>query len=388
MSVRMEKTKTPGVYKRGSRYVVVYRAGGKQRKESARTLDEARRLKAARTADVARGEFHAASRDTFHDYAREWVERYQGRGRTGFRESTREDYRRLFNAYALRHFPERLRVSEMTPRHVAQYVGWLVEQKTPKGEPLSDSTVRNALNPVRACLRTAVAEGLLRSNPAQGVALPHRPRVEDEEAEEMRALTRAQLGTLLAIVHPRFRVFFTLLAATGVRFSEAIALQWRHVHLDGSRPHVKIRRALVEGRLHPPKTKYGRREVPVAAELVTELRAWRKASEWPRDEDLVFVSLTGTPLRMENVRRRYLRPAAEEAGVAWCGFHTFRHTCASLLFADGRNAKQVQRWLGHHSPAFTLATYVHLLDDDIGAALTIENLDPVAAVLADAGTIA
>jgi hypothetical protein len=32
----------------------------------------------------------------------------------------------------------------------------------------------------------------------------------------------------------------------------------------------------------------------------------------------------------------------------------------------GRNAKQVQHWLGHHSAAFTLATYVHLLDDDLG----------------------
>jgi len=49
----------------------------------------------------------------------------------------------------------------------------------------------------------------------------------------------------------------------------------------------------------------------------------------------------------------------------------FRHTCASLLFAQGRNAVQVQRWLGHHSAAFTLASYVHLLDGDIGAPLTL-----------------
>jgi integrase len=52
-----------------------------------------------------------------------------------------------------------------------------------------------------------------------------------------------------------------------------------------------------------------------------------------------------------------LKPAAQEAGAAWAGFHTFRHTCASMLFHDGRNAVQVQRWLGHHSAAFTLATY-------------------------------
>jgi hypothetical protein len=36
-----------------------------------------------------------------------------------------------------------------------------------------------------------------------------------------------------------------------------------------------------------------------------------------------------------------------------------------MLFRHGLNAKQVQMWLGHHSPAFTLATYVHLLPDDL-----------------------
>ena len=44
-----------------------------------------------------------------------------------------------------------------------------------------------------------------------------------------------------------------------------------------------------------------------------------------------------------------------------------RHTCATELFRRGLNAKQVQVWLGHHSPAFTLATYVHMLSDELPA---------------------
>jgi integrase len=51
------------------------------------------------------------------------------------------------------------------------------------------------------------------------------------------------------------------------------------------------------------------------------------------------------------------------------GFHTFRHTVASRLFEEGRNVVQVQRWLGHHSASFTLDTYVHLLDNDLGEPL-------------------
>ena len=65
--------------------------------------------------------------------------------------------------------------------------------------------------------------------------------------------------------------------------------------------------------------------------------------------------------------------AAGEAGVPWIGFHTFRHTCASLLFDAGRNPKQVQRWLGHHSPAFTLDVYVDLLDDGVGDGLDLAS---------------
>jgi integrase len=62
----------------------------------------------------------------------------------------------------------------------------------------------------------------------------------------------------------------------------------------------------------------------------------------------VFPSLTGTPLAYGNLFRRVLRPVAEEVGAPWAGFHTFRHTCASMLFRRGANAVQVQRWLGHH----------------------------------------
>jgi hypothetical protein len=64
----------------------------------------------------------------------------------------------------------------------------------------------------------------------------------------------------------------------------------------------------------------------------------------------------------------------DRAGVPWAGFHTFRHTCATTLFRRGLNAKQVQVWLGHHSPAFTLATYVHFLADDLPDAAFLDDV--------------
>jgi integrase len=221
-------------------------------------------------------------------------------------------------------------------------------------------------------------EGLVRSNPCDGAQLPHRPQVEDDDDEDdVRALGRDQLHALLTVAHPRYRLLFTLLAATGLRISEAIALQWRHVQLDGSRPHVMVRRRIVRGKVGPVKSagsrsNRSRRDVPIPASLVSELRAWRRETEWPDPDDPLFPTLKGTPLSSDNVRKRYLAPAAEEADVAWCGFHTLRHTFASLHIARGTNVVQLSRLLGHHAPSFTLDVYSHLLEDGVGAPLDLE----------------
>jgi Phage integrase family len=62
---------------------------------------------------------------------------------------------------------------------------------------------------------------------------------------------------------------------------------------------------------------------------------------------------------------RVLKPAANAVGVPWVSFHSFRHTCATILFREGWNAVQVQRFLGHSEPGFTQRVYVHLLDEDL-----------------------
>jgi Phage integrase family len=60
--------------------------------------------------------------------------------------------------------------------------------------------------------------------------------------------------------------------------------------------------------------------------------------------------------------------------LTWVTFHVFRHTCASLLFDEGRNVKQVQEWLGHTDPSFTLRRYVHLMDGGIGDAPFLDDV--------------
>jgi integrase len=356
-------------------YVATWRAQGRQHKETRRTLAEAREAKRIHEADAARGEFSAAARVTLHAYALEWVDRYQGTGRRGFREETRDDYRRLLKRYVLRHFPPGLKLTDVTPRMVAEYIGWLARQPASgrKGRTLSDSSIRNAFKPLAACLATARREGLIRNNPATDAALPHRDQVHDDESRPRPFGTdedgRPLMEMVVALIHPDHRLMFELLAATGLRRSELLALEGRHLALDGGRPYVKVRQrvrrqrkaGLVIGAL---KSRYARREVPLPVELADRLRA-----HIGTPEALLFGSKAGAARDPDNLYRRVLSPACEEAGAEWAGFHTFRHTVASRLFAEGRNVVQVQRWLGHHSASFTLDTYVHLLDGDIGEPL-------------------
>ncbi|MGI8462092.1 MAG: tyrosine-type recombinase/integrase [Solirubrobacterales bacterium] len=87
----------------------------------------------------------------------------------------------------------------------------------------------------------------------------------------------------------------------------------------------------------------------------------------------MFTTPRGNAISDGNLRRRVLAPAADPVGVSWVTFHTFRHTCASLLFEAGRDVKQVAAWLGHADASFTLKTYISLIDDGVGDAEFLDD---------------
>jgi integrase len=121
---------------------------------------------------------------------------------------------------------------------------------------------------------------------------------------------------VLAEIPEEWSPFFDLLASTGLRVSEAIALRWMDLELDGD-PHLWVRRSVVGGVIGAPKSRFERRCIPLDADLVARLagRGCRDAG----DEDLVFSSASGTPLNPDNVRYRVLVPAVERAGLSGIG---------------------------------------------------------------------
>ncbi len=367
MSQGFERTTVPGIYRRGSSYVVKERdATGRQVTRSVRTMAEAKTVKANIRAAAARGELRPSRRITFADYAAEWIETYRGRTSRGFRESTRDGYRQTLTAHANPYFG-RMLLAEIEPRDIKQFMLHLSKKQIgtlKDGSPrtMSRDGVRKVLATVKALLATAFEDGVIRVNPAANVRLPI-PERDDDAAERRRALSPEQLQRVLALVRPDYRLLISFLAATGLRIGECVALRWGDVDLDAGT--IRVRRTFSKGELGPPKSRFGTRTVPLPSGLANNIRKHRSQSSHTAATDPVFSSPTGGMLAPGNLLARVMKPAAREAGVPWATLHSLRHTYATNLFRAGCNVKQVQRLLGHHSAAFTLETYVHVLPEDM-----------------------
>ncbi len=353
---RMIRTGTPGIYRKGTRYVVVFRdTAGKQRKRSARTLAEARATKAALTADVKRGEYVEEARITFAAYAASWIESYGGRTARGVRPRTVRDYRRALGldeqgeptgkgAVA---FFGRMPLGTIRPQDVKRYAETLAASGAAR------NTIRLALAPVRAMLADAFEESVIRANPAARLRLGR--SVASAPVKETHALTEDEVVRVLGEVPERDRLLCEALAQTGLRISEALALT--KADIDFGRRRLSVSRRLYDGELDAPKSKHGVRRVPLSPELARRL--WLVLATKP-GEAVVFPGVDRTGLY------RVVRAAGERAGIEWpVGLHTFRHSAASIMFRRGVPKEAIRRLLGHHSWDFTAGTYVHLDDDDL-----------------------
>jgi integrase len=159
---------------------------------------------------------------------------------------------------------------------------------------------------------------------------------------------------------------------TGLRIGEAIEARFGDVDFGGR--WLAVDRQFYGGTVRAPKGRK-RRRVRLHEDLAREL--WRLRGETRSDDDqLLFTAERGGRLVPSNIMSRVLKPAAVRAGLgqwvgkparaeSWVGFHTLRHSRATELFRAGWNAKQVQMFLGHSDPGFTLRTYVHLLPEDM-----------------------
>ena len=179
-------------------------------------------------------------------------------------------------------------------------------------------------------------------------------------------LTPAQAFAIINQLGLMLRTLVLVTAATALRISEILALQWRDIDVENQ--CIYVRRAYVYGRFGKPKSKASKRPVPLHPLLAAHLLNWRRETPYRKEEDLVFPSfkLKGTkPPRANMLLSDHLRPAAMKVGVVAppraFGFHTFRRTLASVLVANNNDPKLVQELLRHSNIKTTLDVYAQAI---------------------------
>ncbi len=249
-------------------------------------------------------------------------------------------------------------------------------QDHPNPEPvrtLSDSTIRQTFTILRQALDGAVRDGLLARNPCH---LVKRPGVRPIEAKHLDTSTVSTL--LMAAEGLRYAPVLKLIATTGLRRGEALALRWSDVDLDAGVLVVRGTLGRVDGKLliTQPKTERSRREIPLPPSVVAMLKAYRKtqleerlraANVW-QDTGLVFTSELGTPVEPSSLLRD-MKLASAKAGLEGVGVHTLRHSAAVAWLEGGTHIRQVADLLGHSSISITGDTYGHGSQDGAKAAV-------------------
>jgi integrase len=172
-----------------------------------------------------------------------------------------------------------------------------------------------------------------------------------------------EIKGLLAELKDPFKTMVFLAASTGLRVSELLALQWQDIDCDCQQ--INLARAVVHQVVGEMKTEASCKPLALDSGLADVLMDWRARCAYNQAHDWVFASseMKGTqPYWPDSALRKIIRPAAVRAGITkHIGWHTFRHSYATILKGNGEDVKTVQESLRHANSRITLDTYTQAL---------------------------
>ncbi len=250
-------------------------------------------------------------------------------------------------------------LARVTPQQIQSLLNSKLEQK------LSPSTVKYIHAVLRRALGQALKWGLVSRNAA---ALVDPPRVRREEVNVMNP--EQARGFLDSIKGHRLEALYSVALAVGLRQGEALGLRWDDVDLESGQVEVRKQLQRLDGefRLVEPKTSKSRRTVDLPGFAIDTLRHHRvrqieerlaAGADW-EEWGLVFTTQRGTPLDAKNVTHRF-QEFLSRNDLPRMRFHDLRHACASLLLAQGEQARVVMEILGHSQISMTMNTYSHVI---------------------------
>ena len=310
----------------------------------------------------------------FSDAADEWLDQYKRS-----KLSTYDSYQRIVNLHLKPYFVQG-HLKDITSKDLTQFVSDKL------AVPLGVEYVKKMVWVFRSIYDPYVNAGILRHHPGKTKIRYRETEVTDKELDEVeedrrggRALTVDEFHLLIENSRSVYPLLFSFMLWTGVRVSEALAMQWKY--LDRRGQTYNVQRNLNRRReLTTPKTEASRAEVSLSTHICEWLERHRveqaaeqlRTPEW-NDNDLIFPS-SGKYSPNPGEARSYstvntvLKLAAERAGIGLVTCHDLRHTCATLLIQKYRaNIKEVSKHMRHANPTITQEIYGHLYPDDLPA---------------------
>jgi integrase len=259
--------------------------------------------------------------------------------------ATREIYSLLLRKHLIPRFGGH-RLRDISRVEVQQY---LLEKLKQGFAWETTNHLRHLLSKV---MGTAVNWDYVLNNPVRGVKMPERTLKRPH-----RFLTAEEVRRLIAASNEPLHTIIILATMTGLRIGEILALRWGRIDL--LRGTLRVAETCYKGHFGSPKTRASRREVPLAAAVVRELKSLYSRSTENSQDALVFSKSQGLPLAADNLRKKTLRTACKRAGLQRIDWHTLRHTHGTLLHSQGTPLKVAQAQLGHSHMATTLDIYTH-----------------------------
>jgi integrase len=167
----------------------------------------------------------------------------------------------------------------------------------------------------------------------------------------------------------------------GLRDGELRGLEW----LDYTSKSLAVNRSIWKTVVNRPKTRASAKAVPVIRQLAEILNVYRIPMGNPAT-GAVFHSGDGTPMDLDKLAQRVIRPFVESVGLEWYGWHGFRRGIASNLFELGADEKVVQRILRRAKSHVTKDRYIKAFDPAVLAAMrkletSLDAMDQSAAIV-------
>ena len=246
-----------------------------------------------------------------------------------------------------------LRLRQVTPKQLQDY--YTYEMKV---NGVSANTVIHRHANIRKALQYAFKTGLLSSNPADRIERPKKQKFvgsiyDEHELEKLFQIVRGdpiELGVILAAFY-------------GLRRSEVVGLKWDAI--DFKKKTITIRHTVTQVTLNGKstiiekdrtKTKSSYRTLPLVPPFEELLHRLKLQQEQNRKlcgksynteaEGYIYVNEIGELVKPGYITQHFPL-ILEKYGLRKIRFHDLRHSCASLLYANGVSLKEIQEWLGH-----------------------------------------